>query len=53
MIEIYKSMKGVDQVNRELLFTKSWDTTTRGHLLKLIGDEFKTNKTKYLFLCNT
>lgn len=31
IIEVYEIMKAVEQVNRELLFTTSQNTQTRGH----------------------
>lgn len=48
MIEVYKVMWGVDKVNREpnreLLFTRSQNTRSRGHALILTGDNLKANE---------
>lgn len=41
MLEVYKNMKDMNKMNRELLFMKS--QKMKGHLLKL-GDKSKTNE---------
>lgn len=49
MIEVYKTRKGADKVNKKLLFTKTQNIATRGFPLKLTGHRFKiNNKRKYL-----
>ena len=47
MIEVYKMMHGVGNVERETFFSLSQNTRTRGHPMKLIGGRSRTNKRKY------
>ena len=49
MIEVYKIMPGVENVDRETFFSLSQNTRTRGHPMKLIGGRSRTNKRKYFF----
>lgn len=50
MGKAYKIMRGMDEVNRDLLVTKSQNTKSKGHLTKLVGDRFTTKKRKYFFI---
>lgn len=50
MVGVYENLKGVDKVNKKLLFTKPCNVGTRGHPVKLEGDRFKTNKRKSFFM---
>lgn len=47
MIGVYVIMKGSYKVNRELLFTNSQNTRSRGHPVKIAEDRVKTNRRKY------
>ena len=50
MIEVYKIMHGVENVDRETFFSLSQNTRTQwGQPMKLIGGRFRTNKRKYFF----
>uniref|UniRef100_A0A8D0G6Z6 Carboxypeptidase A6 n=1 Tax=Sphenodon punctatus TaxID=8508 RepID=A0A8D0G6Z6_SPHPU len=49
MIEVYNILSGVEQVDRERLFTLSNSVRTRGYSMKLAASIFKTNKRKYFF----
>ena len=48
MIEVYRIMHGVENVDRETFFFLSHNTRTWSHPTKLIGGRFKTNKRKYI-----
>ena len=49
MIEVYKIMHGVENVDRETFFSLSQNTRTQGHPMKLIGGRSGTNTRKYFF----
>ena len=49
MIEVYKMMHGVGNVERETFFSLSQNTRTQGHPMKLIGGRSRTNKRKDFF----
>ena len=50
MIEVYKIMHGVENVDRETFFSLSQNTRTQGgHPMKLIGGRSRTNKGKQFF----
>ena len=49
MIEVYKVMHGLENVDRETFFSLSQNTRTRGHPMKLIGGRSRTNKGRYFF----
>ena len=46
MIEVYKIMHGVENVDRETFFSFSHNTRTRGHPMKLIGGKLRTDKSR-------
>ncbi|CAM5134922.1 unnamed protein product [Natator depressus] len=50
MIDVYKIMSGIEKLKKEVLFTPSHNTRTRGHQMKLIGSRFKTQES--IFSCN-
>ena len=49
MIEVYKNIHGVENVNRESFFSLSQNTRIQGHPMKLTGGRSRTNKRKYFF----
>ena len=49
MMETYKIMQGMDQVDRGKLFSLSRHTRTRGHPLQLSVGRMRTDKIKDLF----
>ena len=49
MIETYKIMQGMSQVDRGKLFSLLQNTRTRGHPLKLRAGRVRTDKRKYFF----
>ena len=49
MIEVYKIMHGMENVDRETFLSLSQNTRTRGHPIKLIGGRSSSNKKKYFF----
>ena len=50
MIEVYKIMPGVENVDRETFFSLFQNTRTqRGHPMKLIGGKFRTNRRENFF----
>ena len=49
MIEVYKIMHGVENVDRETFLSLFQNTRTRGHPMKLNGGSSRTNKGKYVF----
>ena len=49
MIEVYKIMHGVENVDKETFFSLSQNTRTRGHPMKLIGGRSRKNKRKDFF----
>ena len=59
MIEVYKIMHGMENVDKETFFSLYQNTRTRGHPMKLIGGTSRTNKRKDFFtqrrvkLCNS
>lgn len=46
MIKVYKIIKVSDEVNAELLFTKSLNSRTRDHSLKLVEHQIKAQQMK-------
>ena len=49
MIEMYKIMHGVENVDRETFFSLSHSNRTQSYPMKLIGGSFMTDKRKYFF----
>ena len=44
MIEVYKIMHGLEKVEKEVLFSLSHNTRTRGHSMKLVSSRVRTDK---------
>ena len=49
MIQGYKIMHGMENVDRETFFPLSQNTRIQAHPMKLIGGRSRTNKRKYFF----
>ena len=49
MIQVYKIMHGVENVDRETFFSLWQNTRTQGHPMKLIGGRLRINKRKDVF----
>lgn len=52
MIKVYKIIKASDEVNAELLFTKSLNNRTRDHSLKLVEYQIKAQMKENSSLCS-
>ena len=50
VIEVYKIMHGVENVERETFFSLSQNTRIQGHPIKMIGGRSRTNTRKYFFI---
>ena len=54
MIEVYKIMHGMENVDRETFFSPSQNIGTQcGHPMKLIGGRSRTGKRKYFITQHT
>lgn len=49
LIEVFKIIKGIENVNYEKYFTIDTSNTTRGNGYKIVGKRFRTNEAKYFF----
>ena len=49
MIVVYKIMHGVENVDRDNVFSFSHSTRTQGYPMKLIGGRFRRDKRKHFF----
>jgi len=52
LIKVYKTMKAADKVNAELLFTKSLNSRTMAHSLKLVEHQIKAQMKENSSLCS-
>ena len=44
LIEIYKIMRGIDQLDSQYLFPKVGESKTRGHRFKVRGERYKRSR---------
>ena len=49
LIEVYKIMRGTDQLERQYLFPKVGESKTRGHRFKVRGERYKRAQRGNLF----
>ena len=49
MIEVYKIMHGLEKVEKDVFFSLSHNTRTRGHSMKLLSSRVRTDRRKYYF----
>lgn len=49
LIRVCKIMRGIDMVKCTKYFTQRWESTTRGHRLKVRGERFNWNRKDNFF----